>query len=258
MNRNITLKAFTLSAFKIKEADRLLHLLTKEHGLITAYAGGAARPKSRLVACSTPFTLNEFELYTHKGRYSVKNADVIYAFAGIREDFDKLSEASRLAQVFEDATRFESGDTDLFELFGYALYALADRDWPQLHAALASLRLLAAIGLAPFIGRCVTCQAALTAPYAFSFQASGTLCKTHRRDIYDLMPLNENLAALLRHAVSAPLPRLFTVQVPHGLGIDMIEWTWHYLEYQLEKAYPGLLMPEALDISTKGNDTVEI
>lgn len=258
MSRNITLKAFTLSAFKIKEADRLLHLLTKEKGLITAYAGGAARPKSRLVACSTPFTLNEFELYTKGGRYSVRNADIIYAFAGIRSDFDKLAEASRLATLFEDATRYEADDPDLFELFGYALYALADRDDPSFHAALTALRLLAMIGLAPFIGSCVSCQIALSSPYMFSWSESGTLCPTHQRERVDLTLISDALARLLKHAIDTPLPRLFTCKANQRLKNDMIEWVWRYLEQQLEKAYPGLLLPGAIDLAKKGYDDVEI
>jgi|LSQX01.2.fsa_nt_gb DNA repair protein RecO (recombination protein O) len=243
---HLTVKAFTLSAFSIREADRLLQLLTREHGLISAYAGGAARPKSRFVSCSMPFTLSEFVLYVKSGRYSVKNADVLYAFHGIHGDYERLAEASRLASLFADAARFDSGHTEMYELFGYALYALADRDDPAFSAALAAMRLMAGIGFAPHLANCVVCHAEAKAPFAFSRSAAGTLCTLHRAGVDDVTFMPEYLLRVLLHAERAPLERLLTVQSGEQERQLVLQWIWHYIEYTMEKAYPGLQPPEII------------
>lgn len=250
--RHITLKAFTLSSFNVKNADRLLHLLTKEDGVITVYAGGAGRPKSRLLACSTPFTLSEFELYKAGDRYSVINADIIYAFPGIRGDFDRLEEASRLARLVEDATRFDIGSSGLYDIFGYALYAIADRPDPALSAALAALRIVAEIGFAPHLQRCVTCQASLVAPYRFSQRASGALCKRHEAGYYDLQSMALPLVQVIEHAIHVAFERVLTIQISEPLKTEVTTWIWRYIEFQMEKSYPGFYLPDVSALAPRG------
>ena len=59
-------EAVVLRTYKLGEADRLLVLLTRQHGQVRAVAKGVARTNSRFGGRLQPFNLVDLQL--HKGR----------------------------------------------------------------------------------------------------------------------------------------------------------------------------------------------
>lgn len=60
--------ALVLSAAPLNEQDKLVTLLTDEHGLLKAVAPGAAKIKNRFGSLFELFTEGEFHYYWHEGR----------------------------------------------------------------------------------------------------------------------------------------------------------------------------------------------
>ena len=61
--------AFVLRAVDYKENDKLLTLLSAEHGKITANLRGAKKPNAKLKFAAQPFSLVEFVLAERGGKY---------------------------------------------------------------------------------------------------------------------------------------------------------------------------------------------
>ena len=88
MREQVILTGMVIKSAPAGEYDRRLVILTCERGKITAFARGARRPGSTLMAASAPFVFGTFALYEGRDAYSLVSVDVQNYFREITEDME--------------------------------------------------------------------------------------------------------------------------------------------------------------------------
>lgn len=93
-----------LSEANSGDYDKVLTILTSNMGKITAFAKGARRPKSVLLAPTQIFSFSSFVLYEGSTMYYINSAEIIDVFYDIRFDYSKLNVGFKILKVLKNVS----------------------------------------------------------------------------------------------------------------------------------------------------------
>ena len=120
----ITTQAIVLHTADYRDNDRMLSLLTPEHGQLDALCRGCKKPQSPLMSAAQAFSYGEYVLYQAKGRMTVTSFELIDSFYALREDYEKLRYAACMLEVMQAQATPGEGNTRLFLLLARSLKRL--------------------------------------------------------------------------------------------------------------------------------------
>ena len=120
-----------LKAEPIGEYDRRVVILTKEMGKISAFAKGARRPSSRLLAATNPFSFGTFKLFVGRNSYNLTEANISNYFEGLREDFEAAYYGMYFLEVMDYYTRENNDDKEMLKLLYQSMRALMHQKLPN-------------------------------------------------------------------------------------------------------------------------------
>ncbi|EAW38520.1 DNA repair protein RecO [Lyngbya sp. PCC 8106] len=191
MSRTYTATGINLKAIPLGESDRLLTILTPEHGLIRAVAPSARKPRSKLGGRSELFIVNQLLLYKGRSLDRITQADLIKSYGGLSQNLGKLSASQYLAEVVLSVALSEHPQEELFLLLNEHLDRLEHLpNTPQIETITATIaylthgmfHLLAWSGISPQVQHCCLTQRPLVANFTnprwrvgFSLEAGGVI-----------------------------------------------------------------------------------
>jgi DNA repair protein RecO (recombination protein O) len=158
------------------EADRIVTLLSRYHGLLRAVAKGVRRTSSKFGSRLEPFMVVDVQLYEGRTLDSVTQVETIGAYGReIIDDYASYTAASAMCEVAERLTSTDSQPQQYILLVG-ALRSLSNRvHHPSLILDSYLLRALSIAGWAPNFFDCARC--AKPGPHlAFVMQQGGVVC----------------------------------------------------------------------------------
>lgn len=131
MRDTADLSGMVLRATPVGEYDKRLVVLTRERGKITAFARGAKRPGSPLMAVGQPFVFGVFKLYEGRDSYTLRSAEVSNYFAEIAGNMEAACYGSYFLEFADYYGRENLEATELLLLLYQSLRALLKPSLPN-------------------------------------------------------------------------------------------------------------------------------
>lgn len=229
-------EAIVLRGSDYGEADRILTLLTHQHGKLRAIAKGVRRPVSRQAGHLELF--NHVDLLLAVGRELdvVTQSQVRHPFRGLREHLERTSHAYYLAELVDRLVEERTPAPDVFELTLAGLATLERGGDLRLTLTQFQLAVLAAAGFGPELFQCVACHQELRPEVnAFSVASGGVLCPGCARQEPAAYPLSLGAFKLLRNLRRMDLAAAASLRIPEAVSRESGRVVRAYVERVLEQ-----------------------
>lgn len=212
MGQNIVLTGMVLNVMPIGEYDRRLTILTKERGKITAFARGARRPTSQLLAATSPFSFGEFEFFEGRSTYNLSRASIKNYFRELSFDPKGACYGFYVLEVADYYGQENNEDKDLLKLLYQTLRAIESSALDnRLVRRIFELKTLQIEGECPNFFSCQNCGRAEALDH-FSFKRQGMLCHDCPCEAGDVH-VEESTLYTMQYIISSEIGKLYTFAV---------------------------------------------
>lgn len=199
----------------VGENDKLLVILTKNHGLVRAFADGAKKMKGKNSAATSLFCYGDFSLYKTKDTYKVIDVTPIELFFDLRYKLEALSLAQYFCEIILKITPEDFEPENYLKLLLNSLYLLVNEKKPlEQIKAVTELRLVSLAGFMPNLINCGECGDMNNKKIWLSVADGSIYCSDCVKGKNLTVPLNNTVLAAMRHIVYSEFSKIFSFQIP--------------------------------------------
>lgn len=227
---------------RLEEHDRLLTLLTRDKGVITAYAKGAARMKGGMVSNTELLCYSRFFLFQSKDKTFVDSVEGNTVFFGLRQDLEKLSLATYFCQLCYELVPPLDCDEGYLRLMLNSLHYLEkDKLTATLLKPLFELRILSMSGYMPDLVACAACGELSGDALWFSPTQGFVLCDgCHPTAKTGLITISRGVFEAMRHIIYSDFEKLFAFRLSPEGAAELGRVCREYMLAQVERVLPAL------------------
>lgn len=239
MGQPLKVMGMVLSAMSIGDYDKRITILTRERGKIAAFARGARRPGSQLMAATDPFSFGEFELFEGRSSYSVVRASIQNYFRGLVSDLEAMSLGFYFMEFADYLCQENSDEREMLRLLYQSMRALESPRFERaLVRAVFELRAMAVCGEGPNVFSCMKCSGKDHLAL-FSVRRGGVFCGNCEAGVPGRR-ISPSALYAMQFILSTPVERLYTFSLTLQVLKELTALVKEYLECYLHHEFKSL------------------
>lgn len=203
-------EALVLSTVDYGEADRVVTLLTRGHGRLTAFANGARKSKRRFAGAFEAGTHLTVQVVERRGEtYRLDAAEIRQSFHRFRESLPLIARALYCLELCRELTRDHEPHEALYDALLEYLIRLEAKQAGPTSLLKFELDALAHTGFMPRFSPCAICGGPTGEAPRFDAEHGGIVCQGCAPRVPQGVPVSPRVVealARLQDGVREPLP----------------------------------------------------
>lgn len=223
----------------IGDNDRLLTLMTKDYGVIKAFAVGAKSVKSKRGSATGLLSYSNFNIDKKGNTYKIVEATANKMFFGAGSDVVTLSVAQYFCELCSFFGPRDESAAEFLRVILNSLYYLIDKKRnPALIKAITELRVCVFSGYSPSLVACDGCGKFEDKVMYFKLDNGMLYCENCKKD--NCVPVNITVLKALRHIVYSKIENLYSFDIPEKDIKNLEKITEKYIVFQSEHRFSTL------------------
>ena len=235
MRESIEVTGMVLLASPVGDYDKRLVILTKERGKITAFARGARRQNSSLLAAANPFVFGTFRLYEGRSAYNLIQANVRNYFTELAAEQPGVYYGFYFLEFAE-----ENDESQMINLLYASLRALLRPSLDdRLVRRIFELKAMVINGEYPQVFSCNACGGSDNLA-GISMRAGAVYCASCARLAPDLQRVSPSALYAMQYIISSPIEKLYTFTVTPEVLRELSNLVERCVHRYVEKHFKSL------------------
>ena len=231
-------EAIVIRTRDFDDADKILTLLTREEGKVTAIAKGARRPRGRFAAGAQIFTQIKASLYHGRNMDTLSQVDIVESFRHLREDLERMAYGSYVCELMDEMVKEKQRYESTYLLLLTTLHLLNEPSLePEPHRRAYELKLLSMMGFRPSLEACVVCSAPLPASPQVRFAPAlgGVLCPTCPSEGEVIHRMARGTLETMKRLLDGDIRRAGVVRIAGDMAAEMDRVLGDYISHRTER-----------------------